>query len=200
VRFFNELSRLPRWEATVLALSMAAMAGWFAGKASEADRGGLIAVTPVPADATVLVDNVEVGRSFVMVERPPGPYTVSVTRDGYMRHDEVVEVQRGRTTTLAVKLEASADTGFELTSEPPGQPVWLDGTPVMTAESWQTRTNFRASRIAPGHHVLEIRGEGFKVWMMDIEIEPGAIRKVHATLVPVLSRAEKLVSPRRPTN
>jgi hypothetical protein len=150
VRFFRELSRLPRWEATVLALSMAAMAGWFAGKASEADRDGLIAVTTVPADATVLVDNIRVGRSSV----------------------------------IAVTLEVSPDTGFELTSEPPGELVWLDGTPLGTTGDWQMRTNFRASAIAPGHHVLEIRSARFKDWRNVVEVEPGMIRKIHAILIP----------------
>ena len=42
-------------------------------------------------------------------------------------------------------------------------------------------------RIAPGHHVLEIKGENrFKPWRQDVEIEPGAIRKIHATLIPAV--------------
>jgi hypothetical protein len=188
---FRELSRLPRWEATVLALSMAAMAGWFAGKASEADRRGMIAVTAEPEDARVLVDNVVVGRSSVLVDKPPGRYTVSVTLDGYTRSDQVVEVLRGRTVTIAVKLEPSPDTGFELTSDPPGALAWLDGKPLGTAE-WQTRTNFRASGIAPGRHLLELRGgwfgdapREFKHWRLEFEVEPGTIRKIHATLMPI---------------
>src|SRR5262249_42659358 len=50
----------------------------------------------------------------------------------------------------------------------------------------QARTNFRASRISPGHHVLEIRGDRFKPWQQEVEIEPGAIRKVQATLIPAV--------------
>ena len=84
-------------------------------------------------------------------------------------------------------LEPSPDTGFELTSDPPGGLVWLDEAPVKEASGQQARTNFRASRISPGHHVLEIRGENrFKPWRQDVEIEPGAIRKIHALLIPAV--------------
>ena len=52
------------------------------------------------------------------------------------------------------------------------------------ASGQQAHTNFRASRISPGHHVLEIRGDKFKAWRQDVEIAPGDIRKIHAPLIP----------------
>ena len=149
-------------------------------------KPGRIEITTVPADATVLVDNTKVGdHSPVSLERPPGPYTVSVTRDGYVRNDQNVEVHAGQPLPLTVTLEPSPDTGFELTSEPPGGLVWLDGAAIQGAAGQQARTDFRAFRIAPGHHLLEIKGESrFKPWRQDVQVEPGAIQKVHATLVP----------------
>jgi hypothetical protein len=149
-------------------------------------KPGRMEVTTVPADATVLVDNTKVGdHSPVSLERPPGPYTVSVTRDGYVRNDQNVEVHAGQPLPLTVTLEPSPDTGFELTSEPPGGLVWLDGAPIQGAAGQQARTDFRAFRIAPGHHLLEIKGENrFKPWRQDVQVEPGAIQKVHAMLIP----------------
>ena len=149
-------------------------------------KPGRIEITTVPADATVLVDNTKVGdHSPVSLERSPGPYTVSVTRDGYVRNDQNVEVHAGQPLPLTVTLEPSPDTGFELTSEPPGGLVWLDGAPIQGAAGQQARTDFRAFRIAPGHHLLEIKGENrFKPWRQDVQVEPGAIQKVHAMLIP----------------
>ena len=149
-------------------------------------KPGRIEITTVPADATVLVDNTKVGdHSPVSLDRSPGPYTVSVTRDGYVRNDQNVEVHAGQPLPLAVTLEPSPDTGFELTSEPPGGLVWLDGAPIQGAAGQQARTDFRAFRITPGHHLLEIKGENrFKPWRQDVEVEPGAIQKVHAMLIP----------------
>jgi serine/threonine protein kinase len=149
-------------------------------------KPGRIEITTVPTDATVLVDNTKVGdHSPVSLDRSPGPYTVSVTRDGYVRNDQNVEVHAGQPLPLTVTLEPSPDTGFELTSEPPGGLVWLDGAPIQGAAGQQARTDFRAFRIAPGHHLLEIKGENrFKPWRQDVQVEPGAIQKVHAMLIP----------------
>ncbi|HMF43612.1 MAG TPA: protein kinase [Polyangia bacterium] len=154
---------------------------------SNSVKPGHIQLTTTPGDAVVLIDNVKVGdHSPLSLEKPPGPYTLSVTRDGYARNDQNIELKAGQPLTLAVALEPSPDTGFELTSDPPGGLVWLDGTAVKEASGQQAKTNFRASRIAPGHHVLEIRGDRFKPWQQDVEIEPGAIRKVHAMLIPLV--------------
>ncbi|HVV15829.1 MAG TPA: serine/threonine-protein kinase [Polyangia bacterium] len=158
---------------------------------STTTRPGRIEVTATPADATVLVDNVKVGdHSPVSLDKPPGPYTLSVIRDGYVRSDQNVEVRAGQRLPLAVNLEPSPDTGFEVTSEPPGGLVWLDGAPIKGASGQQARTDFRAFRITPGHHVLEIKGEDrFRPWRQDVDVQPGAIQKVHALLVPAAGGA-----------
>jgi len=176
---------MSRWEAIVLGLSVAAMAGFVAGKYEGTPRTGMIVVDVEPADATVLVDNVMIGRGpRVTAERRPGPYTISVTRNGYARSDRTVDVVAGGSTALKVALEASPDTGFELTSEPPGQLVWLDDVRIRNYDGSQARTNFRVSRIKPGFHRIELRGEGLKKWIMEIGVAPGEIRKVHAVMVP----------------
>jgi serine/threonine protein kinase len=152
------------------------------------NRPGSLQLTVAPADATVSIDNVKVGdHSPITIERPPGTYMLSVTRDGYLRHDQNVELRAGQQTPFAITLEASPDAGFELTSEPPGGLVWFDGVPIKGPTGEQARTDFRAYRIPAGHHVLEIKGENrFKPWRQDIDLEAGAIQKVHATLVPTV--------------
>jgi len=163
-------------------LAVGTTAGWYYW---SLNKPGTIQLTVVPEDATVLIDNAKVGdRSPTTVSRPPGPYMLSVTHDGYVRNDQNVELRAGQQLKLAVTLEASPDTGFELTSEPPGGLVWLDGAPINGANG-QARTDFRAYRIAAGHHVIEIKGESkYKPWKQDVEIEPGAIKKIHALLLP----------------
>jgi hypothetical protein len=109
---------------------------------------------------------------------------LSVTKDGYVRSDQNVEIHAGQPVALKVALEPSPDTGFELSSDPPGGLVWLDGAPI-AGPNGQARTDFRAYRIPPGHHVIEIKGENrFRPWKEDIEVEPGAIRTIRATLIP----------------
>jgi hypothetical protein len=171
--------------ATLVVLALAVVAGTAGWYYWSLNKPGTIQLTVVPDNATVLIDNVKVGeRSPTTVTRPPGPYMLSVTHDGYVRNDQNVELRAGQQLKLAVTLEASPDTGFELTSEPPGGLVWLDGAPINGANG-QARTDFRAYRIASGHHVIEIKGEAkFKPWKQDVEIEPGAIKKIHALLTP----------------
>ena len=139
----------------------------------------------MPADATVLIDNAKVGdRSPLTLDKAPGSYTLSVTKDGYVRDDQNITIAAGQPLARNVSLQPSPDTGFELSSDPPGGLVWLDGAPI-PGPNGQARTDFRAYRIPPGHHVLEIKGESrFRPWKEDIEVEPGSIRKIHATLVP----------------
>jgi hypothetical protein len=170
----------------------------------NANKPGRLQLVTVPADATVLVDNVKVGdHSPVAIDKAPGSYSLSVTKDGYVRNDQNVEVHAGQPLALNVTLEPSPDTGFELSSDPPGGLVWLDGAPI-SGPNGQARTDFRAYRIPPGHHVLEIKGENrFRPWKEDIEVEPGAIRKIRATLVPsaeagghTVARAESKPEPK----
>ena len=139
------------------------------------NRPGSLQLTVAPADATVSIDNVKVGdHSPITIDKPPGTYLVSVTRDGYLRNDQNVELRAGQQARFAITLEASPDAGFELTSEPPGGLVWFDGVPIKGPTGEQARTDFRAYRIPAGHHVLEIKGENrFKPWRQDIDSRGG---------------------------
>ncbi|MEO8214181.1 MAG: carboxypeptidase-like regulatory domain-containing protein, partial [Myxococcales bacterium] len=150
------------------------------------NRPGRVEISTLPVDATILVDNVKVAdHSPFLLEKPPGPYTVSAVRPGYTRNDQSLEVHAGQVATLTVTLEAAADTGFELTSEPPGGLVWLDGNP-MSGPDGQARTDFRAYRIPPGNHVVEIKGDPKRQpWREEVQVEPGVIRKIKAILLPV---------------
>ena len=175
-----------RWETFVFVAALGMGVGRVVQYCSSFSRPGFIVVATEPADATVLIDHVQVEDSSpVMIEERPGRHTVSVTCAGYERKHESVEVVAGRATALKVKLSVSRDTGFELTSDPPGELVWLDEAPMTAPHGQQVRTDFRASAIAPGHHVIEIAGDDrFKAWKQDVEVEPGSIREIHAVLVP----------------
>ncbi len=165
------------------------------------NRPGSLQLTVVPADATVSIDNVKVGdhSPITIDDKAPGTYMVSVTHDGYLRHDQNIELRAGQQTPFAITLEASPDAGFELTSEPPGGLVWFDGVPIKGPTGEQARTDFRAYRIPAGHHVLEIKGENrFKPWRQDIDLEAGAIQKVHATLVPTVEVVKVSPQAQRP--
>jgi serine/threonine-protein kinase len=64
--------------------------------------------------------------------------------------------------------------------------VWLDGTPFMIEEHGkQATTNFKAFRVAPGRHVIEIKGNPkYKDWRQEIFQEAGQTLRIHADLQP----------------
>jgi len=175
---------MARWEVVVLIAAAGVMLGWRGAKFAFESGVGEVVVKTEPWDATVRVDDLNVSTSWPEpIAITEGSHTLSVTRDGYTGRHEVVDVRADHTMRLSVTLEPSPENGFELTSDPPGQPVWLDGLPFRTESGAQARTDFRAIRIAPGRHVIEIRGERFQPWHFELEVSPGALSKIHAVLL-----------------
>jgi hypothetical protein len=101
--------------------------------------------------------------------------------------DQNVQISAGQSGHMDMELEPSPDTGFDLTSQPSGGLVWLDGQPLAIDEfGKQATTNFHASRIAPGPHVIEIQGNPkYQTWRQEFLQEPSKTVRLHADLVPV---------------
>jgi hypothetical protein len=156
---------------------------------------GQVHVSTLPADATVALDGVPVAaRGPLVLDATPGRHTVSVARPGYTPVQRVVDVASRGTVSLPIALAPAPDTGLEITSEPPGLAIWLDGAPLAAGpggDAGQARTNFLATGVPAGRHMLEIgdRAHG-QVWRHEVEVAAGAIRKVEADL-----RAEATAGP-----
>jgi serine/threonine protein kinase len=149
-------------------------------------RAGKLTIVVTPSDAVVTIDDQALkGPSPITVERAPGTYNLTFKREGYVPQDKAWRIEPGTFERLEVQLEASADTGFELTSDPPQQLVWLDGQPFTGKDpnGPQARTDFKAYPVTPGKHVLEIKGDArFKPWRQEFFQEPGKTLKISATL------------------
>ena len=95
------------------------------------DKPGRIELTATPDDAVGADRQRQGGRPFAGVARAAARAVHAVGhRDGYVRNDQNIELTPGQPLALTVTLEPSPDTGFELTSDPPGGLVWLDGAPI----------------------------------------------------------------------
>jgi serine/threonine protein kinase len=155
-------------------------------------RPARLVIEAVPADAVVQLDGVVLrGPTPIQLEKPPGPYSIAFSKEGYSKHEQTVQLKGGETERIRVHLEASPDTGFELTSDPPGQLVWLDGQPFTGADPQgpQAKTDLRASRVPPGSHTLEIKGDPrFKPWKTQFYQEPAKMLQIRATLEPDAAR------------
>jgi eukaryotic-like serine/threonine-protein kinase len=181
------LSLRPPSRAKYYLLFLAFMALGGGGAYLYLTRSGKMQIAVKPVDARVTVDGVALheGPPYV-IERRPGIYHVAVARDGYVSREQDVEIRTAQVERVEIEMEASPDTGFELTSQPPGGLVWLDGQAFVVNETGkQATTNFRASRITPGRHVLEIKGDPrFKDWRQEIFQEPGQTLKINAAREP----------------
>ena len=151
-------------------------------------RPGKLQIAVKPQDARLSIDGVVItdGPPF-RLEKRPGVYRIALSRDGYVAREQSVQISAGQAGHLDIDLEPSPDTSFDLTSQPSGGLVWLDGQPLTVDDQGkQATTNFHASRIAPGRHVIEIRGNPrFQDWRQEFFQEPGRTVRLHADLLPL---------------
>jgi hypothetical protein len=151
-------------------------------------RQGQLRIDVSPTGATVAVDGVTLkGLMPITLDKAPGTYRVTAVQDGYGKEERRVEVEPGNLAKVRIDLRPSPDTGFELTSDPPGQLVWMDGIPFtgVDAAGPQARTDFKATRVPPGRHLLEIKGDPrFRPWRHEFYQEPGRLIPIRASLLP----------------
>jgi eukaryotic-like serine/threonine-protein kinase len=164
-------------------------------------RAGKVQIAVRPQDARLLVDGVAIpGEPPFLLEKSPGIYRLTASRPGYVTREQSVQISAGLQEHMDIELEPSADTGFDLTSQPSGGRVWLDGKPLAVDEHGkQATTNFHAARIAPGPHTVEIGGNPqFKIWRQEYYQEPGQTMRLHADLMAV-AEAGQAESTNRPS-
>jgi serine/threonine protein kinase len=152
-----------------------------------APRSGMVQLQVKPADASVTVDGVPIKAiSPFRIDRPAGAHQLRIVRPGYAPLVQKIWIGAGQRGHLEVALRPAASTGFELTSNPPGALVWLDGKPlVIDKRGGQAATALHASRVAPGPHTLEIKGDArYAPWAHRFVQEPGRTLMLHADLVP----------------
>jgi eukaryotic-like serine/threonine-protein kinase len=150
-------------------------------------RAGNLQIAVAPADARLSVDGVAIaGEPPYTIARRPGVYRLAVARPGYVTREDRVQISAGQQGHVEIDLEPSADSGFDLTSEPSGGLVWLDDKPLVADDRGkQATTRFHASRIAPGPHMVEIRGNPqLRDWRQEFYQEPGQTMRLHAVLEP----------------
>ena len=185
-RPLEHLAAQRRSRAPFMLLLLALVAGGGAFAYRYLTRPGRLILAVKPADAVVTLDGQPIrGNPPFTIEKKAGSYQLSIERDGYVRRDDNVDIEAGSEARRDIELEPSPDTGFELTSEPPGGLVWLDGQPFTSGEvnAQQARTNFKAYRVAPGRHVIEIKGDNtYEAWKQEFFQEPGKTLKLHAEL------------------
>src|SRR5690606_32286266 len=118
-----------------------------------------------PAPARVSVNGREVGEAPGEFELAPGKHRISIAAARYQPFAAEVEIEgAGKTQSFAPQLVPNW-AEVNVTSEPTGAQVLIDGEPLGTTP---LKTN-----VIAGNHPIELRLDGFKPWTTDIQIKAG---------------------------
>jgi hypothetical protein len=157
-----------------------------------------VLVRSTPADAQVLVDGRERGRTPATVEDlAPGAHRVRVVHEGYASQDRTIVVTTERPVqSLTVDLEQSnsltpspartpapaaaavdgeAVGALDVESRPIGAQVFLDDTLVGT-------TPFASARVPAGKHSIRLEYTGYRQWESSVSIMRNERNRITASL------------------
>jgi hypothetical protein len=173
-------TRRRRQRAIVGVMAAAALAVVGAVQMLRSLAPGVVDVKVTPEDAILVVDG------ETMDGPPPlsmrgGSHQITATRPGYVSQSETVDVAAGERRAVEFHLMVSSETGLEITSDPEGALIWLDGAPVLTTTGAQAETTYIVTRVRPGKHAVELRIPP-KLWKKDVDVPPDRLLKVHGKL------------------
>lgn len=133
-------------------------------------RDGLTTIDSKPAGATVLIDGATRGVTPLQVSLPAGVYTVEL-RKGAASKTLNMRVEAGESLRESVELSETAAVGrLEVTSEPPGAHVSIDGVPAGT-------TPLTVAEAPIGTRRVTVTANGNTV-SRTVRVQPGATASV----------------------
>ncbi|MCB9555989.1 MAG: protein kinase [Deltaproteobacteria bacterium] len=142
--------------------------------------GALVVITS-PAGALIEIngDRQRTPAPLTLERLPPGDYHVVARKPGYTPWSRTVRVDARRRLQLKPSLLPLPMATIEVRSSPSGAKVVLDGRPLPTL------TPMKISRVLPGNHRLEVRGDDrYHVWSQDLAIKSGQRLALRPLLVP----------------
>jgi len=128
-------------------------------------KTGTIIVESTPPNASIFLDDEEVGRTPASLKSiVPGRHEMEVRMDGYEIWSESLDIEAETETTLTAVLDARTGS-IKIESEPTEAKIYLDGEETGT-------TPDTLGPITIGTHSVEIRMDGYEVWSDTATIEP----------------------------
>lgn len=140
---------------------------------SETKQTGLLkVVSPVP-EAVIFIDGERVGTAPQEKEVPAGEHFVVVTKPGYKKFEQKIDLDVGQTMTVSAELAEAG--GLRVLSTPPGADVLLDGQVI-------GQTPLNLEDVDVGEHVVTVRQSEYYDYEQSINIEGGQRTIVSAKL------------------
>ncbi len=137
---------------------------WASSRIPVADEqtqvGGIMLRTGQP-DVTVLIDNIQYGRTSssgdLQIPLPPASYNIRVEKPGFRPIATSVRVAKNSETPINLKLEREVAPSFVVASAVPGATVRVDGKDVGVVQPDGT---FKHEG-TPGVHTIELEKNGY---------------------------------------
>lgn len=126
---------------------------------------GTLSVTPsTPTQVTLFVDGRAVGPLPQRVELTPGLHELTALGDAVEARPTRVNIEAGKSLEIALNIVPRL-ASFEIDPVAPDAVLIVDQLPVGSGK--------RTVALAPGHHELELRRQGFKSQRLMLEVRPG---------------------------
>ncbi len=110
------------------------------------EQAGTLDVTTSPAGATIEVAG-RTATSPAGLSLPPGEHQLRITKPGYVPHTTRVSIADGQRRDLGPIALKPANATLDVTSDPPGALIWLNGTP-------STRSTPASVVLTPGRETI----------------------------------------------
>ena len=134
---------------------------------------GTLNLTTQPSRVSVSVDGRSLGEStspFVIGELTAGKaHNIMVSSPGYVAWSHDLELAPGQVVTLPTVSLKRIETGFALSTEPPGATVFVDDRAL------PDRTPVRVADLAPGEHRIRVEYAGWSSWSNVVHVTAGTM-------------------------
>jgi hypothetical protein len=141
-------------------------------QAAAKETGKIKVVSPVP-EAAIFIDGERIGTAPQEKDLPAGEHFVVVTKPGYKKFEQKVDLDVGQTMTVSAELAAVG--ALRVLSTPPGADVLIDGQVI-------GQTPLNQDDIDVGEHVVTVRQSQYYDYEQNINIEGGQRTIVSAKL------------------
>lgn len=141
-------------------------------------KEGTMVINTQPSEATITLPSGERQMSpYIFKNMPVGVYELVISKEGYATQTVPVEVQHNEMASPPV-IKLVAETGeINLSSEPPGAEVVIQGAEGIAPDVTPTLI----SKIAAGKRIVQLKLAGYEPEELEVEVKPGA-----TTTVPVV--------------
>jgi hypothetical protein len=134
---------------------------------------GTVNLTTQPSRVSVIVDGRSLGEStspFVIGELSAGKaHSIVVSSPGYIPWSHDLELGPGQMVTLPNIVLKRIETGFALSTDPPGATVFVDDRAL------PDRAPVRVVELAPGEHRIRVEYAGWSPWSNVVHVTAGTV-------------------------